>query len=211
MNCQGFQVALKLPGGWSGKRGTPKRRFIDAVPHPETGDYPVSSQKLKQAVAPGVVHLVDAMFNALVVLGLERAGIADFVALHDCWTVPVVTEPEYQGIPPNQRALLDAVGDAGREWLKRLGPVYVGLVDYLGGTPFEPWVRRLQAGWEQRVREEGWPDFRVELAVGLDLGQTGAAARRANVSQGERASGDARLVDYLGGIPVDVSSTKSKT
>jgi len=172
MNCQGFQVALRLPGGWSGARGTPRRRFIDAIPHSESGDYPVSSPKLKQAVAPGVIHLLDALFNALVVQALERAGVVDFIALHDCWLVPaVVTQDEAEnGVGRedwhSQKVLLAAIEQAGRAWLERLGPMYAGLVDALRGTEFEPWMRRLQTEWEQRVREEKWPDFRVEPVVG---------------------------------------------
>jgi hypothetical protein len=167
MNCSGFQVALRLPGGWSGKRGTPGRRYIDAVPHHETGDYPVSAQKLKQAVGPGVIHLLDAFFNALVIRGLERAGIVDFVALHDCWSVPIIPPPDPDDMPPHQQALRDVIEEAGRVWLEGLGGVYARLVDYLTDTEFEPWVHRLQAQWEQRVREKKWPDFSVDQAFGV--------------------------------------------
>jgi hypothetical protein len=204
MNCQGLQVALRLPGGWAGKRGTPRRRFIDAVPHHETGDYPVRSPKLKQAVAPGVIHLLDALFNALVVQALERAGVVDFIALHDCWLVPeVITQYEAEnGVGRedwhSQEVLRAAIEQAGRAWLERLGPIYAGLVDALQGTEFEPWMRRLQAEWEQRVRDEKWPDFRVEPVVGVislawerDFEPVLAKLRGFNVSQcGEELSED---------------------
>jgi len=167
MNCSGFQVALRLPGGSSAKRSTPGRRFIDAVPHHETGDYPVSAQKLKQAVGPGVIHLLDAFFNALVIQGLEGAGIVDFVALHDCWSVPIIPPLDPEDMPPHQQALRDVIEEASRVWLEGLGGVYVRLLDYLTGTEFEPWIRRRQAQWEQRVREKKWPDFSVDHAFGV--------------------------------------------
>jgi hypothetical protein len=192
MNCQGLQVVLRLPGVWSGKKGTRRRRFIDAIPHPETGDYPVSLPKLKQAVAPGVVHLLDAFFSALVVQALERKGVADIVALHDCWLISVeMKTPEDVDDPPHEYVLQSVLEGAGRTWLERLGHLYTGLVDALRGTEFEPWMRRLQAQWDQRVREEKWPDFRVERTVAVArlawerlLEPYLAKLRRANVSLG---------------------------
>jgi hypothetical protein len=166
MNCSGLQVVLKLPGGWAGKKGTAKRRFIDAAEHPVTGDYPVSAQKLKQAVAPGVVHLMDAFFNALVIEALDRDGITDFVALHDSWLMAV-----RHAVPGAQLrgAFRGAITNAGQPWLEGLGPIYAGLADYLKGTEFEPWIRRLQARWKRRVRAQQWPDFRVEPAPWMTL------------------------------------------
>ena len=161
LNCSGFQVALKLPGGWTGKKGTPKRRFIDAIPHAVTGDYPVNLRKLKQAVAPGVIHLLDAFFNALVVRRLEHAGAADILALHDCWMTAIDRPVSY----PREFEAIIAV--AGREWLLGLGPVYDALDGYLEGTEYGPWVRGLREGWERRCRVERWPVFRVEPTIGV--------------------------------------------
>jgi hypothetical protein len=167
MNCQGLQVALKLPGGWTGKRGTRGRRFVDAIPHHKTGNYPVSLPKLKQAVAPGVVHLLDALFNALIVRALEQAGVQDAVALHDCWLVPVIVAQTLTEIPRHQAVLRDAIRAAGREWTEKLDGVYASLGDYLRGTEFGPWMEELREKCAERVRDGRWPEFRAEPQVGF--------------------------------------------
>jgi hypothetical protein len=190
LNCQGFQVVMKLPGGWAGKKGTSKRRFIDAVPHHETGDYPASAQKLTQAVAPGIVHFLDAMFNALVVTGLEKLGIADCVAIHDSWLLAADTPQALPGAP----ALPVALGAASRGWMEKLGVVYVELAAHLRGTGYEPWIARLGAQWAKRVHEKRWPEFRVAPVSGT--------RRIANVSKGAEEPSE-------GPAPSAVSTTKS--
>jgi hypothetical protein len=163
MNCQGFQVGLRLPGGWQGRtdaKGRKRHSFLDAIPHPVTGDYRVNSAKLKSSIAPGVIHLLDSCFNALVVQQMTQA--VPLVAVHDCWYVPGILDGTKAEATTGLASLVVSLRLAGREWLQHLGPVYEGLVDYLAGTEYEAFARRIQAQWQQRVAEARWPRFKVE-------------------------------------------------
>src|SRR5215813_9787804 len=80
MPFEQFELFLSLPGRRGGQA------FRANVPN-DAGDYPVNSRKLRDIVAPCLVHRLDAFFAGLVVEGLAARGVTDVVALHDCWLV----------------------------------------------------------------------------------------------------------------------------
>ena len=95
------------------------------------------------------------MFAGLVVEKLNDLGVRDIVSLHDCWMVA----------SDALLALYDAVAAAGEPWLRRLGPAYDALEQYLpADTRFGALVRDWRRQWQQRVAAGDWPKFRVDPA-----------------------------------------------
>lgn len=97
------------------------------------------------------------MFASFVVEHLNDLGIVDIVSVHDCWVVGADAED----------ALYRAVEAAGEPWLRRLGPVYDALENYLVSPDpdptYGPLVQQWRAQWERRVaRGSDWPRFRVD-------------------------------------------------
>jgi len=117
----------------------------------DTGRYAVDIKKLRNMVAPCLVHMLDALFAGLVVEKLTERGIRDVVSVHDAWMVAADAEP----------ALLEAFDAAGEPWLRSLGPVYDDLSRYLKGTNYASWIQECKAKWKCRVAEKRWPRFRA--------------------------------------------------
>jgi hypothetical protein len=128
------------------------RRFLWRDPH-------VDSAKLANRVAPCVVHMVDAFFNALVLEGLHDEGETNVVAVHDSWFVPLVCT-RVGGPSGSGAALVERrIEQAGRCWLENIGSVYGWFVDATLGTPYRLFARELRRAWYKRVAEERWPKF----------------------------------------------------
>jgi hypothetical protein len=162
-----FQMAVDSNG-----RRYPRRVIVERngkstwpVATPKNGDYPVWRGKLGQMIAPCLIHMLDAMFAALVVEELNKRGTA-VISIHDSWFVA-------RDAWPNLSA---AVKAANEPWLRALGVVYDDLIRYLpvrnkrrwtkGGMPTESeygrWVRRLKERWAARMEKSNdWPEFRV--------------------------------------------------
>jgi hypothetical protein len=125
---------------------------------PGDGGYLVDKGKLVRRIAPGLIHMLDALFASIVVVFLNEQGVQDVVAIHDAFLVP---ESAYRELG----AALDA---AGRTWLPLLGPFYDVFNRYLPATSPEGKIaREWRARWEQRVADceagrDTWPDFRTK-------------------------------------------------
>lgn len=117
----------------------------------EAGDYPVDQKTLATSVAPCLIHVLDAMFLGLVVEGLKKRGVHP-VVIHDAFLVPTDGRAELQ----------EAIDEAGEPWLRRLGPIYDALVDYLKDDgKFGPWANAIREQWRCRVAAGNWPRFRM--------------------------------------------------
>jgi len=113
------------------------------------GDYKVDLPKLKRAVLPCLVQLLDAAFAGFVVEELHQRGVTNVVSVHDAWLVPVEAESK----------LLKAIEAAGEPWQRSLGPMYDGLIGYLKDTDFAEQSREWKAAWKRRVAARNWPRF----------------------------------------------------
>jgi hypothetical protein len=140
---------------------------------PKAGEFKVSRPKLVSTFGPSFIHTLDSMFCGLVVEQLAARGVRDPVAIHDAWLVPADAADELRA----------AVEEASRQWYKRLGGVYDELERLLGTcTPAKRgrqkgrccgycanWIRELREGWQQRIADGNWPEFRVgapEVLIG---------------------------------------------
>jgi hypothetical protein len=116
--------------------------------------------KLRNRVAPGLIHMLDAAFAAEVIRALNAAEVHDVAIVHDCFLVPEDAREILIGAVGGQRSALSAAGEA---WLQRLRPFYELFERYLGeDREYGPIVRGWRALWEQRVANEDWPTFRVK-------------------------------------------------
>jgi hypothetical protein len=142
----------------------------------------VDAGELGRKVAPGLIHMLDAFFNGLVMERLIRLGVRDFVALHDCWLVPLIVELEpaqAREIVPAQLAdilrtnagsvimngsqvLAAVINDVGEAWLRGLERTYDEVIAHLTGSRFESKARQWRERWEARVRNRRWPRFRTK-------------------------------------------------
>jgi hypothetical protein len=110
-------IEVQLPGRLWGKR----KQF---VPLP----WRVDTRELERRVAPCLVHMMDAYFNALVLEHLhDTRGVTQFFAVHDGWFVPEEVGSglysddlgEYSG-----KQLLDSTIEwVAPEWLSGVGRV----------------------------------------------------------------------------------------
>jgi hypothetical protein len=125
------------------------------APVEHDGDYVVDEPELVRRIAPGLIHMLDALFASIVVVLLNREGVRDIVAVHDAFLVPQTAG----------RELVDALQGAGRTWLPKLGPFYDFLERYVPPTSPEAEItRQWRSRWEQRVRDcaakrDTWPVF----------------------------------------------------
>jgi hypothetical protein len=122
---------------------------------PQAGEYKVDKGKLRRRIAPGLIQMLDALYAAIVVVLLNAAGIKDVIAIHDAFLVP--------GTRPAREGLEEALHDAGRIWLPKLGPVYDFFENYLPAeTEYGRLVREWRAAWDQRVQAGDSPNFRTK-------------------------------------------------
>jgi len=158
----GQKLILSLPGT--------KTRRAEAKPvKPYKGDYPVDRQKLKQMVAPCLIHMLDAHFSSLVMQHLAKRGVRDFVGIHDAWLIPLFTTAAAKvalltGATHPVHFLEGAIQNAAATWYRSLGPVYDQLLDYLQGTTFEAGIQGAKAKWKERL-QTGWRPFFASAAA----------------------------------------------
>jgi len=115
------------------------------------GAQPVDLEKLRNMVAPCLVHMLDALFAGLVIEELAKRGVRDVVSVHDAWMVAA----------DGESTLDEAFDAAGEPWLRALRPVYKDLDRYLKGTEYASWVQDCKAKWKRRVAAKRWPKFRA--------------------------------------------------
>jgi hypothetical protein len=115
---------------------------------------------LKNLIAPGLIHALDASYAAHVVTALHERGIRDVVAIHDCFLVASDAAP----------ALDDATIAAAEPWFRGLGPFYDVFEDYLGDDAVHgPTVRRWREVWTRRVAAGDWPRFLMKPETTLNI------------------------------------------
>jgi hypothetical protein len=122
-------------------------------------DYPTDPVKLHNMAAPCVVHMLDALFAAHVILELRRRGVTNVVSIHDCWYIPETDNA--------QTVLQKAVEAAGEPWFRALENVYKLLLHYLKPSPDPEWWDLLVDAhrlWEDRVKRQDWPVFSVAVS-----------------------------------------------
>jgi len=52
-------------------------------------DPKVDEPKLVRRIAPGMIHMLDALYASIVISKLNELGMSDVVAIHDAFLVPV--------------------------------------------------------------------------------------------------------------------------
>jgi hypothetical protein len=115
----------------------------------------VDESKLVRRIAPGLIHMLDALYASIVVANLNELGVRDVVAIHDAFLVPSSAWAELEA----------SIVDAGRSWLPRLGSFYEFFERYLPASTREGRiVRGWRSRWERRVTDceagrDTWPEF----------------------------------------------------
>jgi hypothetical protein len=107
-------------------------------------------------IAPGLIHMLDSFFAALVLERLHEQQVRDVVMIHDAWLVPLDAE----------KRLTSAISAAGEPWLRGLGPIYDVFDRYLTGRLAEV-AREWRDRWEARIADctagrDQWPLFLVK-------------------------------------------------
>jgi hypothetical protein len=142
------QARVKKNGKWVDavkKDGTPKMRRVD------------TKGSIHTALAPIMIHSLDAAYAAHVILKLHESRVRDFAVVHDCFLVPSDAYP----------LLINALEDAARPWFEGLEPFYRTFEEYLPGHPI---VARWRACWEaRRTAGNDWPAFRFKQETTVDL------------------------------------------
>jgi hypothetical protein len=157
-----------------------KKRFVPLPPN-EAGEYRVNRRDLAQLVAPCLVHMLDAYFNALVLEFLGFSSIENIVAVHDGWFVPEYVDTG-SGVS-GRKILENLIHTAGQLWLadgadrtwdpawasvdkpfvRPSGPglsaVYDQFATALAGSPYENFALQIRAHWRARVAARRWPRF----------------------------------------------------
>jgi hypothetical protein len=143
----------------------PKRRKVPVAsgafklyvyePELHDNDSVVDEAKLVRRIAPGMIHMLDALYAAIVVENLNTLGVRDVVAIHDAFLVPSNAGAELKA----------AIAGAGHPWLLRLAPFYEFFERYLPASTREGRiVRQWRERWEQRKADceagrDTWPQF----------------------------------------------------
>jgi hypothetical protein len=112
-------LGIRLPGGLAKINGC-KREFVSRP-------WRVSTGKLSKRVAPCLVHMLDAYFNALVLEYLHYVGVHEIIAVHDAWFVPdyvdTLLQDDDYGALSGAQVLGQAIEYVGQEWLSGVGRV----------------------------------------------------------------------------------------
>jgi len=148
----------------------------------------VNLGELSNRVAPCLVHMTDAYFNALVLEYLAARGLTQIIAVHDGWFVPASVETDLRdddGVPfSGAQVLAHAIEYAGQEWLSGVGRipdldkplryfttvppdetrpglavVYDWFADSLKGSPYHDFALQIRSRWHERVAADRWPRF----------------------------------------------------
>jgi len=149
------------------------------------GEFRVDGLKMKNCIAPRLIHMLDAALNGHVVGYVEalapQGTTITFVATHDAWSVskgatalvevgdvswpPLPnSRPAHETFETDEEFLEAVVDSAARDWFRSLGPVYDDLIRYLGDDEeFGPFVHEIKARWQRRLAEceakNIWPKF----------------------------------------------------
>jgi hypothetical protein len=145
----------------------------------QQGMFRVDGRKMRDCVAPRLVHMLDAMFNGLVVE--QIAAVSDpqsvtLAAVHDAWIVAVRNDGAWRNLAENvgpdevtdpltgvsssgcedwtvrgARMVLWAGVEAAREWFAALGPVYDDLVRLAPDRKSKTFARRINRTWARRL------------------------------------------------------------
>lgn len=149
-------------------RGKRAFSFEIEVPRyaPVNGEFRVDGLKMKNCIAPRLIHMLDAALNGHVVGYVKELAPEDttltFVATHDAWSVGRGEPSEAFG---TDKEFLEAVLDnAARDWFRSLEPVYDDLIHYLADDEeFSPFVHEIKARWQRHLAEceakAIWPKF----------------------------------------------------
>jgi hypothetical protein len=126
-------------------------------------DPKVDEPKLVRRIAPGLIHMLDALYASIVVSKLNELGVRDVVAIHDAFLVPVSARGHLSLAINGARS--PSIAGAGQPWLMRLGPFYEFFERYLPASTREGQiVRQWRDRWEQRKADceagkDTWPKF----------------------------------------------------
>jgi hypothetical protein len=133
---------------------------------PVNGEFRVDGRKMKNCVAPRLIHMLDAALNGHVIGYVESLAPEDttitFVATHDAWTVGRGDPSDFFGT--DEEFLEAMLYNAARDWFRSLEPVYDDLIRYLGDdAEFGPFVHEIKARWRRQLEEcevkNVWPKF----------------------------------------------------
>ena len=129
--------------------------FKPAMVDAKAGILPVKRSKLRNMVAPCLVHMLDGLYAANVMRELCARGLQDFVSIHDAFYVPALLPNGTKGLD----VLRAAMAAAGKPWLLALGSVYDFLTQQLAGTKWAAMIDTARARWQDRISREDWPVF----------------------------------------------------
>jgi hypothetical protein len=133
------------------------------APIERDGDYLVDKNKLARRIAPGLIHMLDALYASIVVATLNELGVRDVISIHDAFLVPESVHRELR--ESVYRVLGGVLDGAGRIWLPQIGPLYDVFERYLPATsPEGKAARQWRARWERRLADceagrDAWPSF----------------------------------------------------
>ena len=182
------------PAAWKVKPLTARSTsggFTFYIAAPESvvdGEFRVHDRKMRDCIAPRLVHMLDAALNALVIeqlASVAKPGMT-FAAIHDAWLLAPLDDDavDFTLVPDEAvddlaeiteeprwtirgtRLLRWALREATREWFASLEPVYDDLICYLEGTPYSAFAHKIKARWRQRLDDcrtgrAEWPRFRL--------------------------------------------------
>jgi hypothetical protein len=125
--------------------------------------YEVDRMKLRQQVAPMLVHMLDAAFSGAVMEALFQRGVKDLISAHDFWAIPAASRDAAEA------ALREVFTQVTPAWFRSLDVVYQRLDYYLGAGQYGGFVRRMRERWAERCAEaEGdpsrWPQFAATIS-----------------------------------------------
>jgi hypothetical protein len=134
---------------------------------PVNGEFRVDGRKMRDCVAPRLIHMLDAALNGELVGYAEAAAPDDtaitFVATHDAWAIG---RNEPSDSETDEEFLGNLLYNAARDWFRSLGPVYDDLIRYLGNDPeFGTFVHEIKDKWRRQLAEceakRIWPGFEL--------------------------------------------------
>jgi hypothetical protein len=165
VQAAGGKFVIDQPGQWvkrvEGVSYGYKSRFnkqgdvwVNTAPN-AAGDYPVDPRALGRKLAPYIVHTLDSFFCSLVIEGLAKRGVKDFVAIHDCWLVPATVDRR-----PGLDILYEVIAEASVTWFYGLGPIYDLMDSHLAGdtnrkglpSKYQGFAKGIRTRWEDRKR-----------------------------------------------------------
>jgi hypothetical protein len=123
----------------------------------------VDEPKLVRRIAPGLIHMLDALYASIVISKLNELGVSDVVAIHDAFLVPVSARGYLSLAIDGARR--PSIAGAGQPWLMRLGPFYEFFERYLAASTREGQiVQQWRERWQRRVADceagkDTWPQF----------------------------------------------------